>query len=102
MGTECNEMRAFNCSLQLLSPPLDCNNPLYKDPNDPKEDLLDRDPPCLIFSLEETAALRYQLGCQFNPPIDDIPPEVQAANFTYYIDSDKVLYLCLLLGLSCL
>jgi len=88
-GTDCSVPRSLNCSLDLLSPKPFCDNPYYQDTSDPKADLLDGDPACLVFSLQETAALKYEVDCVFTEPLGDIPPNILAANFSYYILNDN-------------
>ncbi len=73
-----------------MSPTPNCGNEYFQDTSDPKANLLDGDPACLVFSLQETAKLQYTVNCRFLEPLGPIPPQVLAANFSYYIENDQV------------
>lgn len=79
----------MTCNFNLIFPHPDCNNPYYQDSSDPKAYLLDGDPACLVFSVQENATLRYVLDCSFTtPPV--ITPDIINANFQYWISNDQV------------
>jgi hypothetical protein len=91
-GTDCSQFVPFNCEAELVSPVPNCNNPYYQKQTegDPKFNLLDSDPPCLVFSMDETVRLQYKLNCEFAVNItENLTPKQLAANFTYWISNDR-------------
>ena len=89
---DCSGSRSLNCTVVLVSPTLNCENNEYvleKQKDDTKANLLDGDPPCLLFKLKETAELQYKLYCKFLNPNETIDPKVLGANFTYFIQNEN-------------
>jgi hypothetical protein len=82
----------MTCSLNLESPRPACSTAYYQENDDPKAYLLDGDPACLVFSLDETASLQYSLDCAFTEPVNDTE-----VSFNYYIQNDKVTIMLLTL-----
>lgn len=84
-GSDCSSYRPLSCSLNLMYPKEQCNKQYYS--SDSKSSLLDGDPACLLFGLQDTASLQYNLSCAFQNPNAYIDPRVYEANFTYFIQT---------------
>lgn len=86
-GDACEAKRPIDCEVTLEAPTLTCSSPLYDDPTDPHFDLLDGDPPCLIFAMDEIAALRYRLRCHFRETPPGFP---EPDGFSYFLVTNDV------------
>jgi len=86
VGDFCDQRRAMNCSLTLLSPIPNCDNELNNLDNSVDDRLLSADRACLVYGINEVVTMHYSLACQFTQAPAPLPANI---SFPYWLNTPK-------------